>query len=152
MIGNNFDTPVVYQDLANYTMNPMMSPLGMYGGGMYGGMYGADMSYLGHVQLRPQPDHDKVQLMNKRNEECKETFKKSVLAIGAILLLGFIPRIYKGIKKSGFNQYFKDMFSKKQKSSQSSGHKVKNWFASKWQAVKGWFKKKPKVQTQAQNP
>ena len=32
MIGSNFDTPVMYQDLANSTMGPMYMPFG----GMYG--------------------------------------------------------------------------------------------------------------------
>lgn len=98
MIGNNFDTPVVYQDLANYTMNPMMSPLGMYGGGMYGGMYGANVSYLGHVQLRPQPDHDKVQIMNKKNQEGKRNFKRAMIAIGLMIVGSFIPSVFRGIK------------------------------------------------------
>ncbi len=103
MIGGDFDTPIVYQDLANSTMNPMR--LGMYGG---------NTSYLGGVQMRRQPDADKIQLMNKKNKEAKKTFKKAMLGIGACLLLGFIPVVRKGIKKAGgIREYFSSLFKKK---------------------------------------
>ncbi len=164
MIGSNFDTPVMYQDLANYTMNPMM---GM--GGMVGGIGAA--SYLGGIQMRPQPDSDKVQLMNKKNQEGNSTFKKAMLGIGACLLLGFIPVVKKGIKNSGgVWKYVKSLFTKtppapkkpsllkrfknkfkkktfKGSSKPSKWSRCKTWCGNKFNAFKGLFKKKAPVQT-----
>lgn len=166
MIGSNFDTPVMYQDLANYTMNPMM---GMPFGGMVGGI--GSTSYLGGVQMRPQLDNDKVQLMNKKNEEGKSTFKKAMLGIGACLLLGFIPVIRKGIKNSGgvwsyvkglftktpsaaqkpsLWQRFKNLFKKNPSAASSSPSKwsrFKGWCGSKWSSFTNLFKKKTPTPT-----
>lgn len=132
MIGGDFDTPVMYQDLANYTMNPMM---GMPFGGMTVGGIGST-SYLGGVQMRPQLDNDKVQLMNKKNEEGKSTFKKAMLGIGACLLLGFIPVVRKGIKKSGgVWNYVKGLFTGPKKP--SLWQRFKGWCSGKWTKIKG---------------
>lgn len=161
MIGGDFDTPVMYQDLANYTMNPMM-PFGGMVGGMYGGI--GSTSYLGGVQMRPQLDTDKVQLMNKKNQEGMSTFKKAMLGIGACLLLGFIPVIGKSIKKSGgvWNyvkglftktppapkkpslwQRFKNLFKNNPTAgSPSKWSKFKGWCGSKWSSFTNLFKKK----------
>lgn len=164
MLGSNFDTPIMYQDLGNYTMSPMYMPFG----GMTAGGIGTT-SYLGGVQMRPQPDHDKVQLMNKKNEEGKNTFKKAMLGIGAVIALGFIPVIGKGIKKSGgvWNyvkglftktppapakpslwQRFKNIFKKKPSAgTPSKWSKFKGWCGTKWTSFKGLFKKKPATTT-----
>lgn len=103
MIGGDFDTPIMYQDLANYSMSPMAGMPMMMG----------NTSYLGGVQMRRQPEQDELRLMNKKKNESKNTFKKALLAIGTIFLLGFIPRISKGIKKNGFFGYIKNLFHKK---------------------------------------
>lgn len=135
MIGGDFDTPIMYQDLANYTMNPMM-PFGGMVGGMYGGI--GTTSYLGGVQMRPQLDTDKVQLMNKKNQEGMNTFKKALLGIGACFLLGFIPVLRKGIKNSGgVLNYVKGLFTKTPPAPKKP---------SLWQKFKSIFKKKTPVQ------
>jgi len=160
MIGGDFDTPVMYQDLGKYTMPPM------YGGMYAGGMLGAT-SYLGGVQMRPQLDNDKVQIINKKNEEGKSTLKKALLGIGAIIALGFIPVVRKGIKNSGgvwkyikslftktppapkkptLWQRFKNIFKKKPATgtpSPSKWSRFKDWCGTKWTSFKGLFKKKP---------
>ena len=105
MLGGDFDTPIMYQDLANYTMRPIM-PFGTTAGI-------GNTSYIGGIQMKQQPDSDKIQLMNKKNKEAKKTFKKAMLGIGACLLLGFIPVITKGVKNSGgVWKYIKSLFSK----------------------------------------
>lgn len=128
MIGGDFGTPIMYQDLANYTINPMMvNPFGMAGGI-------GTTSYLGGVRMQPQLDHDKVQLMNKKNEEGKSTFKKAILGIGACLLLGFIPVIRKGVKNSGgIWNYVKGLFTKTPPAPAKP---------SRWQRFKNIFRRK----------
>ena len=78
MIGGDFDVPIMYQDLANSTMSPMNIPFGMmpgmYGVGMYGGGM-ANTSYLGGVQMRQQPDRDKVEILNKKENSDKNIYK-----------------------------------------------------------------------------
>lgn len=167
MLGGDFDTPIMYQDLGKYTMGGIPP--------MYGGMYGSGIignsSYLGGVQIRPQLDHDKVQLINKKNKEGKDTFKKAMLGIGACLLLGFIPVIKKGIKKSGgVGKYIKDVWtsltapkakktslwqriknkfkknSSNNTSSPSTSSRIKGWCSAKWNSFKKLFKKKTPVQ------
>lgn len=71
MIGGDFDTPMVYRDLANSTMGPMaMPPLG----GITGGYY--NTSYLGGVRMQRQLDHDKISLMNQKEKEDRSSMKK----------------------------------------------------------------------------
>lgn len=125
MIGGDFDTPIMYQDLANYTMSPMNIPFG-YMGGM-NGMY--NTSYLGGVQMQQQPNRDDILLMNKKKQEGKNTFKKAMMLLGGLFLVGFVPRISKGIKKNGFFGYIKNLFSNKPAKGnifQRSWHKIKN--------------------------
>ena len=72
MIGNDYDIPVMYQDLGKYSMNPFGMPMG----GMMPGMYGiGSTSYLGGVTMAPQLEHDKVELINRKNKEGNKTFK-----------------------------------------------------------------------------
>lgn len=171
MIGGDFDTPVMYQDLANYTMGPMNIPFGVMSGNMYaGGMIG-NTSYLGGVKMKPQLANDELQLINKKNEAGKSTFKKVMLGIGACLLLGFIPVISKGIKNSGgVWNYIKGLFTKTPPAPKkpSLWQKFKNLFnsgqqtannISKWAKFKGWcngkftaFKNLFKKNAPVQNP
>lgn len=146
MLGGDFGTPIMYEDIGKYYtgMNPMMMP-GMYG--MYGmGMmpYGMGMMnpYLGKVQLQPILDHDKVQIMNKHKEEDKSTFKKAMLALGGLLLIGFIPTIRKGIKNSGgVINYIKNLYHGTLPKGPSFGQKVKNAFGKFGSGTKSLFKK-----------
>ena len=117
MIGGDFDVPIMYQDLANSTMSPMNIPFGMmpgmYGVGMYGGGM-ANMSYLGGVQMRQQPDRDKVEILNKKENSDKNTFKKAMMVLGGLILLGSIAPLRKSIKKAGgIGSYLKNMFTSK---------------------------------------
>ena len=93
MLGD-YDVPVMYQDLGNYTMNPFIGGLMPMGCGMY-------PSYLGDVRIRPLPERDMVELMNKKNDNGKENAKLLGKIIGAALLVGFIPYIGKNIKNAG---------------------------------------------------
>lgn len=109
MIGGDFDVPIMYQDLANSTMGAMNMPLGpmsgMYGAGMYGaGMYGGGSvgtSYLGGIKMPRQLDRDKVQIMNKKENQDKNTAKNILIGLGALIALGSIPILRKSIKKAG---------------------------------------------------
>ena len=140
MIGNDYDIPVMYQDLGKYSMNPFGMPVGGMMPGMYGGMY---PSYLGGVTMAPQLEHDKVELKKKKNKEGNKTFKTVAKAVGALLLLGYIPYFRKRIIKSGgigkyiskqwtaLTNSFKNVFSPKPK-------------LSRWQRFKNWFRRTPK--------
>ena len=101
MIGNDYDIPVMYQDLGTYSMNPFGVPTG--GGMMMPGMYGAGIgtSYLGGVRLAPQLEHDKVELINKKEQEGNKTIKNVAKALGALLLIGYVPYFRKQITKAG---------------------------------------------------
>ncbi len=140
MIGGDFDTPIMYQDLANYTMSPMSMPFGAMSG-MYGGGIG-NTSYLGGIQMQSQPDADRVELINKKRQESKNTFKKAMLALGVIFLAGFVPAIRKNIKNAGgLGKYIKTQWNA-----------LKSWVTntptpkpSAWQRFKNIFKRKPKT-------
>ncbi len=122
MIGSNFDTPIMYQDLANSTMGPLNMPFGAYGAGMYG----AYSSALGGVQLPRQLDHDKFQTMKQKENDGKKTLKIAGIALAVILALGGIGRIRKGIRTSGG---------------------LTKYLGNKWNDLVNWVKgtKKPKV-------
>ena len=139
MIGGDFDVPIMYQDLANSTMGPMSIPLGtmsgMYGAGMYGHM--GNTNYLGGVQMRRQPDKDKVQIMNQKENQDKNTAKKVLIGLGAMIVLGSIPVLRKSIKKSGgIVNYVKKLFSP----SMSLSDKIKNGFKAVGRGVAWPFK------------
>lgn len=126
MIGNDYDIPVMYKDLGTYSMNPFGSPYGggMMMPGMMPGMYNGigSMSYLGGVRLAPQLEHDKVQLINRKEREGNKTLKNVAKALGVLLLIGFIPHFGKHIKKAGgIGKYIS-----KQCSSMFRG--IKKWF------------------------
>lgn len=156
MVGGNFDIPIMYQDLANYTMSPMSMPM-MPFGGITGG---SSTSYLGGTQIKPQLDQDKVEIMNKKDAEGKSTAKKVALALGAVFLIGFIPGLFGkkslvskigGLFKSGktslsnFWTKIKGQPNKLGRFKAWSGQKwsdFKNWCGQKWTALKNLFHKK----------
>ena len=125
MIGSDYDTPVMYQDLGAYT------PPGMYNG-MMPGMMGMYPSYLGGVKMQPILCEDKVELINKKNKEGNKNAKKLGLAIGGLFLLGFIPYFRRNIKKAGgVINYIKNLFNPPAK-------------LSRWQRFKNWIlRRKP---------
>lgn len=135
MIGGDFDVPIMYQDLANSTMGPMRMPMGamqgMYGAGMY------NPSYLGGVRMPRQLDKDKVQIMNNKENQDKNTAKKVLIGLGAMIVLGSIPVLRKSIKKSGgIVNYVKKLFSP----SMSLSDKIKNGFKAVGRGVAWPFK------------
>lgn len=135
MIGGDFDVPIMYQDLANSTMGPMRMPMGamqgMYGTGMY------NTSYLGGVRMPRQLDKDKVQIMNNKENQDKNTAKKVLIGLGAMIVLGSIPVLRKSIKKSGgIVNYVKKLFSP----SMSLSDKIKNGFKAVGRGVAWPFK------------
>lgn len=133
MVGGDFSTPIVHQDLINSGMPTIYMPFG----GVLGGY---NTSYLGGVQMPRQLDQDKVDLMNNKEKEDKGTFKKALLALGTILALGSIPVLRKSVKKAGgISNYLKNKWSNvinsikgnKQTSKCSFWQKLKNVFKSK---------------------
>ena len=146
MIGGDFNTPVVHQDLANSAMGPMYMPFG----GVIGGY---NTSYLGGVQMQRQLDHDKISLMNRKENQDSSTMKKALGALVVILGLGAIAPLRKSIKKAGgIGKYLSNQWkaivnafkgNKPIKNSKpattNNGQKV-NW----WQKLKNVFKKSPK--------
>lgn len=84
MLGSDFYTPIVYQDLANSSMPPMNLSFGQMTG-----------SYLGNVKMRSQLDADKVDIMNRKESQDKSTFKKAMLALAAIGVIAILPSTFK---------------------------------------------------------
>lgn len=115
MLGCNIsDTPILYQDLADSTM----APFNFANSGMMNAMYGTmgGTSFLGGVQMRRQPDSDKVEIMNKKQQETKNTAKKLAIGLGGLFALFFVPQLYKSIKKAGgIINYTKKLFKIKTK-------------------------------------
>ncbi len=107
MIGDNFNIPIMYQDLANSTMGPLnmslggLPGIGMPGVGMPGGGYVGNSPYLGGVKMRQQPDMDKLIIKNKKENEDKNTFKKALGVIALVIGLASIPPLRKSIKNAG---------------------------------------------------
>lgn len=136
MIGGDFDTPIVYQDLANSTMGPMaMPPLG----GITGGYY--NTSYLGGVKMQPQLDQDKISLMNKKENEDKSTMKKALAALGIIVAIGCIAPLRKSIKSAGgIGKYLKNQWTNVVNAFKGNKTPKVSW----WQKVKNVFSRKPK--------
>lgn len=146
MIGGDFNTPVVHQDLANSTMGPMYMPFG----GVIGGY---NTSYLGGVQMQRQLDHDKISLMNRKENQDSSTVKKALAAMVVILGLGAIAPLRNSIKKAGgigkyLNNQWKAIVNafkgnkpikNNKPATTNNGQKV-NWR----QKLKNVFKKSPK--------
>lgn len=88
MIGNNLDTPIVYQDLATSSMGPMNI-----------GFMGGSPSYLGGIKMKRQLDADKIEIKNKKKQQDKKAFKIALMALGAIVGLSLMPSLFKKCKK-----------------------------------------------------
>lgn len=84
----DFDLPVIYQDLANYSM-PMFQPV----------PFGTVLS--GSIKMPRQLDADKVQLMNKKDAEGKKSFNNVLKTLAVIGALIFTSSLIKNVKKSG---------------------------------------------------
>ena len=142
MVGGDLSTPIVHQDLINSSMEPMYMPFG----GVTGYGIGAS-SYLGGVKMQRQLDQDKLDLMNKKENEDKSTFKKVLLALAVVIGLGAIAPLRKSIKKAGgIKSYLKNQWTsivnsiKGNKASKSANNnQTKVGF---WQKVKNIFKSK----------
>lgn len=117
MLGD-LDTPIMYQDLANYTMGPLGTPtMGMPMTGMpITGMPMMGMpntSYLGGVRMQPIPERDMVELKNKKDNDGNKNLKTAAKILGAILAVGFIPYFAKNIKAAGgILKYTKQQWNK----------------------------------------
>lgn len=109
MIGDNFNVPIMYQDLANSTMGPLNMSLG----GMPGvGMPIGSSSYLGGVRMQQQPDRDKLEIKHKKENEDKNTFKKAIGVLALAVGIACIPVLRKSIKNAGgLSSYMKDKWS-----------------------------------------
>ena len=129
MVGD-YSIPVMYQDLASYSMNPFAMPMmpTMPVG------YGGNTSYLNGAKLAGQLDKDKVELMDKKTQEGKSTAKKVAIALGAILLMGFIPKLFG--KQSVFSKLGNWATTKFPKL-----NNAKAYISNKWNAFKNIFKK-----------
>ena len=128
MIGGSFDIPVMHQDLANSTMPPLNLPFGAYVNPY------SNTSYHGGVQMKPQLDHDKLLIKKQKENEDMSTFKKVLIALSAIVALGCVPLVRKGIKKSGgFVPYLKNLWKGNNTSYMS---KITNWFSSVGKSMK----------------
>ena len=115
MLGD-YDVPVMYQDLANYTPSPMTG--GMMPGAMMPGMMPVGMpmygtSYLGGVQMHQLPERDIVELTKQKEQDGKKSAKLLAKIIGGTILLGYIPYFKKRIKKAGgIGKYIKNNWTK----------------------------------------
>lgn len=139
MLGDDFNSPIVYQDLANSTMRPMNMNFGMIPGGINYSMY-PSTSYLGGTTMRQQPDRDLVNIMNKKDTQDRGTLKKVLIAMGVILTLGAIPPLRNSIKKSGsVFKYVKNLFAKKPKPAATAGAKSSSgsWFTNLFKKKSG---------------
>lgn len=141
MIGDGFETPIMYQDLANYSMPYMNMPYMM-----------GQNSLIGGVRMAPQLDHDKVDIIKKKENSDKKVFKTALAAIGAMLAIGFIPTIRKGIARSGgvFN-YIRSFFVR-QPAPPSRMARFKAWCSNKWNSFKNLFRRNRTNPTPPANP
>ena len=138
MIGENFDTPIMYRDLASSTVGPMSFPLGgMYAPGIYPG-YAAG---IGRVRLASQPDKDKFETMNKKDNEGYKTMKYAAIALATIFALGRIGPIRKNIKKAGgISKYLSNKWDNFVDFIKGNKNPKVSW----WQKFKNLFHKPPK--------
>ena len=134
MIGDNFNVPIMYQDLANSTMGPLNMSLG----GMRGvGMPIGSSSYLGGVRMQQQPDRDKLEIKHKKENEDKNTFKKAMGVLALAVGIACIPSLRKSIKKAGgISKYLKNKWDGIVDYVNGNNTKV-----SFWQKIKNKFKK-----------
>ena len=94
LINDDFNTPVIYQDLANSTMRPMNYNLG--------GMYRTGPSLLNGVQMQSQLSEDKVEINKAQKAKGDGQLLKNVgLFLLGAAAIGFIPSMRKNIKNAG---------------------------------------------------
>ncbi len=132
MVGNDFDTPIMHQDLANYAMGPLSAPFG-------NDIHPYNTNMLRGSTMPRQLDADKVEIMKQKEKQDKSTFKKAVVTLGVILAAGFIPFIRKGIKNGNLWQSVKDLFKSSPK--QSIMPRVKKWFGARKENIKNLYGK-----------
>lgn len=107
MIGSDFDTPIMYQDLANSTMGPLNLPFGNCCPGLY------NTSYLGGIKMQPQLDRDKFSVLEQKEKEDKSTMKKALIALGIIAASWCVLGFCRNVKKAGGPwQYIKNQWTK----------------------------------------
>ena len=125
MIGGDFNTPIMYQDLANSTIGAMPYTAGMPM--MYG--YGASGTYLGGATMRQQPDRDKIEIMRQKENQDKSTLKKALWIIGGAIALGSIPVLRNSIKKAGgLKKYAQNCWTSLKNFVKGKPKKQGNWF------------------------
>ena len=116
--GDDFYNPIMYQDLATASMQPMpVMPGAFYNGGA--------TNLLGGVTMSGQLDNDRFQKMQDKEKKDFSLLKKvglGILAIGALALINF-----KGIGKTIGNGF----------------KSVGSFIAKPFKAVGNWFKKSP---------
>ena len=116
--GDDFYNPIMYQDLATASMQPMpVMPGSFYNGGA--------TNMLGGVTMSGQLDNDRFQKMQDKEKKDFSLLKKvglGILAIGALALINF-----KGIGKT-IGKGFKS---------------VGSVIVKPFKAVGNWFKKSP---------
>lgn len=116
--GDDFYNPIMYQDLATASMQPMpVMPGSFYNGGA--------TNMLGGVTMSGQLDNDRFQKMQDKEKKDFSLLKKvglGILAIGVLALINF-----KGIGKT-IGKGFKS---------------VGSVIAKPFKAVGNWFKKSP---------
>ena len=142
MLGGDLSTPVVHQDLINSSMGPMYMPFGGvtgYGIGTY--------PYLGGVKMQRQLEQDKLDLINKKENEDKNILKKALVTLAVVIGLGAIAPLRKSIKKAGgINAFLKNRWNNLVNSIKCNKTlKVQNNNQAKvsfWQKVKNFFKSK----------
>ena len=142
MVGGNFDIPVMYQDLASYTINPVPVPFGAMTPYGYGN--------TGNVNIKPQLDNDKVELMNKKSDEGLSTAKKVGIGLAVVFAMGFIPQLF---GKKSLQSRIIDLYKKhspavktfaqntwtKIKGQQNKWGRFKTYCSDKWDAFKNLF-------------
>ncbi len=96
MSGSDFDIPIMYQDLANSSMQAFSNPIGAYG---YNNPYCT--SYLGGITMPRQLTNDKLEIINKKDKDFKHNLKKSFVILGSIAAAGGILALGRSIKKGG---------------------------------------------------
>lgn len=136
MLGGDFSTPIVHQDLINSSMGPMYMPFG----GVTG--YGIGTSpYLGGVKMQRQLDQDKLDLINKKEKEDKSTLKKALITLAVVIGLGSIAPLRKSIKNAGgIKAYLKNQWTGIVNS--IKGNKTPKAPNNFWQKVKSFFTSK----------
>lgn len=145
MIDNDYECmkPLMYRDILSPENTPMGAPLGgIYGGGMYGGgLYNTNL--LGGITMQPGLTGDKFQSYQQRQNKDFSFFKKSMLLLGGLGVIGLlrfrtIPKLFG--KSSKIGKFFNKLFGGKSKAIPTPPPPKKgNWFTNLFSKLK--FKK-----------